>query len=88
MHDYPTRLSAANGALPRAYQVRVYSQLDQHWSTLPGVVAVMTGCDECSRPQTILSLNVNDQQQLISVLNELHAANVLVLSVTSARSSL
>jgi hypothetical protein len=67
------------------YSVCVASHLPGDCPTLRGVVALTPSCSANGLPTTTLLLRVDDRSQLLSILTELHEANLAILSLNLVR---
>ena len=63
------------------YRIVVRGKLDSHWAEwFNGATISMTYSSDVS-PNTILTLQLRDQSELLGILNRLHGFNLLILQV-------
>ena len=63
------------------YQITVKGKLDEHWADwFSGTTIPMTYSSDVL-PNTILTLQLRDQSELLGLLSQLHGFNLLILQV-------
>ena len=63
------------------YCIVVRGKLDGHWAEWLNGTAISMDYDSESPPNTILTLQLRDQSELLGILNRLHGFNLLILEV-------
>jgi len=62
----------------------IRGKLDGHWAEWLSDTAISMDYNSGSPPNTILTLQLRDQSELLGILNRLHGFNLLILQVTLA----
>jgi len=63
------------------YRIVVRGKLDGHWAEWLSDTAISMDYNSGSPPNTILTLQLRDQSELLGLLSRLHGFNLLILQV-------
>ena len=63
------------------YQITVKGELDSHWAERFNGATTSMAYSSDVLPNTILTLQLRDQSELLGILNRLHGFNLLILEV-------